>query len=607
MTQGKSTTPSSTVPPLPRRWSTIVPSVAVVRSGALDDLFDLNGRVAIVTGSTQGIGRACAERLCEHGARVVFSSRTLDDCRTRASAANERAGEERAVGIACDMGDPAQIRALVAQTADQWGRVDIVVGNAKDEHPGTSWIEKVDPDEMTQWFVGNVTNNLILAQAAVPLMRQVGGGSIVFNASTAGVAALEDYLPYGVAKASLIHMARILAVQLGPFDIRVNCVSPGPIAAARARHRGVGRRGVPPGRDRSLTARTPRHLRRDRGGRGVAGVARRSLRHRAEHRDRRRSDPEGHAGAQRHGDPAPTAKARHHDLRCDAGLLDHQGLHRYLRSQRERVRDARRTREQPVTVEQLADVYYDPFDQGIFADPYRTYRRLRDEAPLYHNDQYGFYAVSRADDVQRVIVDRANFSSANATVLEWLLAGIEVPPGMFIWEDAPRHTRHRGVLSRVFTPRRVAEIEPQVRAFTRRTLDRLVGRDEFDFVADIGVHIPIRVIGMVLGIPEDDQQSIRDESAIASHNEAGQPAEHTPLDGHLYEEYIDWRADHPSDDLMTDLLNVTFEDESGETRKLTRAEVLTFVMLLDGAGAETTATLIALGRQGARRSPRPTP
>src|SRR5882724_6735737 len=77
--------------------------------------------------------------------------------------------------------------------------------------------------------------------------------------------------------------------------------------------------------------------------------------------------------------------------------------------------------EQPVTVDQLANVYYDPFDQGIFADPYPTYRRLRDEAPLYHNEQYGFYAVSRADDVQRVIVDRANFSSAKATVLEWLL------------------------------------------------------------------------------------------------------------------------------------------------------------------------------------------
>jgi cytochrome P450 len=246
-----------------------------------------------------------------------------------------------------------------------------------------------------------------------------------------------------------------------------------------------------------------------------------------------------------------------------------------------------------MTAELVSDVYYDPFDQAIFADPYPTYRRLRDEAPLYHNDRYGFYAVSRAEDVQRVIVDRANFSSAKATVLEWLLAGIDVPPGMFIWEDAPRHTRHRGVLSRVFTPRRVAEIEPQVRAYTQHTLDQLLGRDEFDFVADIGAHIPMRVIGMVLGIPEDDQQFIRDESAIASHNEAGRPAEHRTLDGHLYEAYIDWRADHPSDDLMTDLLNVTFEDESGETRRLTRAEVLTFVMLLDGAGAETTATTIA--------------
>jgi NAD(P)-dependent dehydrogenase (short-subunit alcohol dehydrogenase family) len=197
----------------------------------VDHLFDLTGRVAIVTGSSQGIGRACAERLAEHGARVVFSSRTVADCRARAADVNDRWNEERAIAIECDVAEPDQVRALVAQTHDHWGRVDIVVGNARDERQNTSWVEKIDPDAMTQWLRGNVTSNLVLAQAAVPLMRRDGGGSIVFIASTAGVAALEDYLAYGTAKAALIHMARILAVQLGPSNVRVNCVSPGPIAA----------------------------------------------------------------------------------------------------------------------------------------------------------------------------------------------------------------------------------------------------------------------------------------------------------------------------------------------------------------------------------------
>jgi NAD(P)-dependent dehydrogenase (short-subunit alcohol dehydrogenase family) len=197
----------------------------------VDQLFDLRGQVALVTGSSQGIGRACAERLSEHGARVVFSSRTVADCEQRAAAANERAGEPRAIGIACDTSDPDQIRDLVRRTAEHFGRLDIVMGNAVVRGEGPSYVEKTDPAQLSHALVGNITNNLILAQAAVPHLRRQGGGSIIFNASTAGVAALEEHLSYGVAKAGLIHLARILAVQLGPHRIRVNAVSPGVIAS----------------------------------------------------------------------------------------------------------------------------------------------------------------------------------------------------------------------------------------------------------------------------------------------------------------------------------------------------------------------------------------
>ena len=197
----------------------------------MEQLFDLTGHVAIVTGSSHGIGRSCAERLCQYGARVAFSSRTLAECEARAVVMNERWGADRAIAVSCDTSDPDQIRNLVSRTVDEWGRIDTLVGNALVSSTGTSWVEKTDPGQLTRSLVGNITNNLVLAQHAVPLMRRQHSGSIVFIASTAGTLALEEHLAYGVAKAGLIHMAKILAVQLGPSNVRVNTVSPGVIAS----------------------------------------------------------------------------------------------------------------------------------------------------------------------------------------------------------------------------------------------------------------------------------------------------------------------------------------------------------------------------------------
>jgi NAD(P)-dependent dehydrogenase (short-subunit alcohol dehydrogenase family) len=197
----------------------------------MSSLFDLHGQVAVVTGSSQGIGRACAERLAEHGSKVVFSSRTIADCEARAKAVNEAAGEERAIAIRCDMSEEDDIRGLVAATLEHWGRIDTMVGNALVGAGGTSWVEKTNLEAMTHSLVGNITNNLLLAQLVVPAMRTQGGGSIIYTSSTAGVAALEEHLAYGVSKAGLAHLARVLAVQLGPYKVRVNAVSPGVIAS----------------------------------------------------------------------------------------------------------------------------------------------------------------------------------------------------------------------------------------------------------------------------------------------------------------------------------------------------------------------------------------
>ena len=247
-----------------------------------------------------------------------------------------------------------------------------------------------------------------------------------------------------------------------------------------------------------------------------------------------------------------------------------------------------------MTATETTDVYYDPYDVDIDADPYPVFRRLREEAPLYYNEPYDFFAVSRFDDVERGLVDAATYISGRGGILELIKANMEMPPGILIFEDPPTHTIHRGLLSRVFTPRQMNALEPRIRQFCVDSLDRLEGADRFDFVADLGAQMPMRVIGMLLGIPEQDQESIREYSDASLRTKPGQPQRFSAnfASGELFAEYIDWRADHPSDDLMTQLLNAEFEDETGATRRLTRAELLTYLNVISGAGNETTTRLI---------------
>jgi cytochrome P450 len=240
------------------------------------------------------------------------------------------------------------------------------------------------------------------------------------------------------------------------------------------------------------------------------------------------------------------------------------------------------------------DLYYDPYDFEIDADPYPIWRRLREEQPLYQNERYDFYALSRFADVERGLVDWRTYSSARGTVLELIKSGMEIPPGSIIFEDPPDHDLHRGLLSRVFTPRKMNAIEPNVREFCARALDPLVGTGGFDFIRDLGAQMPMRTIGMLLGIPEQDQEAIRDRIDDGLRLEEGtMPDIDLARDqASSFEEYIDWRADHPSDDLMTELLLAEYEDSEGARRRLTRAEVIAYVNLLAAAGNETTTRLI---------------
>ena len=240
-------------------------------------------------------------------------------------------------------------------------------------------------------------------------------------------------------------------------------------------------------------------------------------------------------------------------------------------------------------------VYWDPYDPAFTDDPYPTFRRLREEAPLYYNEKYDFYAVSRYDDLAGGLPDWRTFSSARGGILELIKSGIEIPPGTLIFEDPEAHDIHRRLLARVFTPRRVSELEPLIREYCRGCLDPLVGEERFDLVAAVGAEMPMRVIGMLLGIPESDQAAVRESADESLRTEEGGQMDFkggAVLSNEIFGDYIDWRRSHPSDDLMTDLLNAEFEDEHGVTRTLTRDEVLTYVTVVAGAGNETTGRLI---------------
>jgi cytochrome P450 len=244
-----------------------------------------------------------------------------------------------------------------------------------------------------------------------------------------------------------------------------------------------------------------------------------------------------------------------------------------------------------------SDVYYDPFDFEIDTDPYPIWKRLREERPLYYNERYDFYALSRFEDVERALVDWRTYSSAKGSVLELIKSGVEIPRGSIIFEDPPDHDLYRGLLSRVFTPRKMGAIEPKVREFCARCLDPLVGTGGFDFIRDLGAQMPMRTIGMLLGIPEQDQESLRDRIDEGLRLEEGtMPDVDLETRGYnqseAFAQYIDWRAEHPSDDLMTEMLQAEFEDAEGTRRRLTRDELLGYINLLAGAGNETTTRLI---------------
>ena len=194
--------------------------------------FSLNGKVAIVTGSSRGIGRAIAEGFAEAGARVTISGRNQGPCDEVVEAIRKKGGE--AIAVTARISDHAQLENLVAKTREEWGRVDILVCNAAiNPHYGS--LADLTDQAFERMMTNNVLSNLWLSKLVVPDMKAKREGSIIFISSTGGLKSSTVIAMYGVTKAADIALCRSLAAEWGPHGIRVNCIAPGLIVTEFAR------------------------------------------------------------------------------------------------------------------------------------------------------------------------------------------------------------------------------------------------------------------------------------------------------------------------------------------------------------------------------------
>lgn len=243
-----------------------------------------------------------------------------------------------------------------------------------------------------------------------------------------------------------------------------------------------------------------------------------------------------------------------------------------------------------------SQVLFDPFSTEFFEDPYAVYRRMREEAPVYYNEQYDFYALTRHEDVAAAIKDHEAFSSARGLDLATIRNGL--PPEMrsILTMDPPEHRRMRSLVNKGFTPRRVSELKQMATQVIEGCLSR-VHPDEFDVVHDFSAHFPIEVIARMLGVPDEQCRTVRDcvdtiiqrEPGQMEMGEAGWAA--LAEMGTLYYNLIQQRRAHPQDDMISDLIAAEV-DVDGERTRLDDLEIAAFSMVLGGAGSETTTRLI---------------
>jgi cytochrome P450 len=243
------------------------------------------------------------------------------------------------------------------------------------------------------------------------------------------------------------------------------------------------------------------------------------------------------------------------------------------------------------------EIYWDPFDEELDSFPHDTWRRMRDDAPLYRNDRFDFWALTRFDDVQAAHLKPNTYLSSRGTVLEFM--GFEYDqPGSIIFMDQPQHTILRSLVSRAFTPRRMGALEDGIRQVCGEYLDRLAGAGGFDYVQDFAVHIPSTIISMLIGVPEADREMVRHwidqvfhiEPGVGMANDISMTAGINVFQ--YMEEQAEERRKRPQDDLLTVIVEAEVKDDEGNVRRLSTAEVAGFANLLTSAGTETVARLL---------------
>lgn len=195
-------------------------------------LFDLSGKVAIITGSTKGIGRAIAEALARAGAKVVISSRKADSCEEVAASIRSEGGE--AAAIACHIGKREDVEHLVSETKNQFGQIDILVCNAA-VNPYYGPMAGLTDDAFAKVIDSNVRSNIWLCNLVLPEMAERKDGSVIIVSSIGGLKGSLNLGIYAISKAADFQLARNLAVEWGPRNIRVNCIAPGLVRTDFAR------------------------------------------------------------------------------------------------------------------------------------------------------------------------------------------------------------------------------------------------------------------------------------------------------------------------------------------------------------------------------------
>lgn len=244
----------------------------------------------------------------------------------------------------------------------------------------------------------------------------------------------------------------------------------------------------------------------------------------------------------------------------------------------------------------MEPLVYNPYLFETQHNPFPIYKRMRDEAPVYHNEEFDFYALTRYADVLAASLDPATFVSSKGVTIE----GGEANQSLLITKDPPEHEWHRKVVSRVFTPRRVAGLEPFIRRLAAELLDPFRDADGFDVVEDFSIQLPLQVIGELLGIPVEVRQEVHhladrlftrgDDGGVSADAEAARIELGTLLYGLVVE-----RRANPGDDVISLLIRSEVVDDQGNGHFLTDVDLATRFLELAFAGHETVARLIGNG------------